>query len=62
MKSIAKLLLQKLLNPKKIEQFYHDILLKVENLLENENTNTIPVRVEERGADQYVAFHWIRIP
>ncbi len=40
----------------KIEHCYHDILLKVENLLENENTNTIPGLELKRGVDQYVAF------
>jgi len=40
----------------KIELFYHDILLKVENLLENEDTTSIPGLELKRGVDQYVGF------
>jgi hypothetical protein len=40
----------------KIEHSYHDILLKVEKLLKNEDTTSIPGLELKRGVDQYSGF------
>ena len=40
----------------KIEHSYHDMLLKVENLIENEDITSIPALELKRGVDQYALF------